>query len=195
MSMHHLLASWGPLAIFVATFFEVETILLLAGMAAQQDYMRLDVAIVAAFLGSALGDQLWFHLGRRYGTAFLLRRPRWRATADRALRLLVRYQNLFILSFRFLWGVRLVSSFAIGMAEVSYRRFTLLNIVAALIWALSYGFGGYLFGESIDALAGGVVIVERLALGALALGLFAFFVWRQLHRRRARRLAEELIER
>jgi len=190
MSLQHLLTTWGPLAIFVVTFFEGETILIVAGVAAQQNLMRLDVAILAAFLGSLTGDQLYFHLGRRYGNALFERRPKWRRAADRALRLLVRYQNLFILSFRFIWGVRMVSSFAIGMAGVSYRRFTLLNSVAALIWALSYGLGGYAFGRSVDALAGGLAVVEKSALAGLALVLFGIFLWRQLKMRRARRLAE-----
>jgi membrane protein DedA with SNARE-associated domain len=189
MSLQELLSAYGPLAIFVITFFEGETILILAGFAAQQHLIRLDAALFAAFLGSMAGDQLYFHIGKRYGQKIFARRPAWRLAADRALRLLVRYQNIFILSFRFIYGVRMVSSFAIGLAQVSYRRFTALNMLAAAIWALTYGLGGYLFGRELDVVIGHFAILENVALGALAAVFVCFWAWRHLRRRRAEREA------
>jgi membrane protein DedA with SNARE-associated domain len=189
MSLQQLLTDYGPLAVFVVTFFEGETILILAGLAAQQHFMRLDTSLLAAFLGSMLGDQLYFHIGKRYGQQLFERRPVWRRAADRALRLLVRYQNIFILSFRFIYGVRMVSSFAIGMAQVSYRRFTLLNMIAAALWALIYGFGGYLFGRELHIVIGNVAYLEDIAIGTVCVLLLALWGWRQLRRRRAEREA------
>lgn len=187
MSLQDLLSTYGPLAIFVVTFFEGETILILAGFAAQQGYMRIDVAIVVAFIGSLAGDQLYFYLGRRYGQTLFDRRPGLRALADRALRLLVRYQNLFILSFRFLYGVRMVSSFAIGMAGVTFKRFTLLNAIAAAIWALSYGLGGYFFGRTLDAFVGRMAALEHYVLAGFALLFLVIWIWRVMRHRRLRR--------
>jgi membrane protein DedA with SNARE-associated domain len=51
-----------------------------------------------------------------------------------------------LLSFRFLYGIRSVTPFAIGMSEVSYLRFTLLNIIGAGIWAIAIASAGYYFG-------------------------------------------------
>ncbi len=182
MDVRQLLIDYGPAVIFIWTFFEGETVLLAAGFLAQQGYMSLDLSILAAFLGSMAGDQLYFQIGRKYGRAILDWRPRWRDVAERALRLLVRYQNLFILSFRFIYMVRNVASFAIGMAGVSFKRFTILNAVAAAIWALSFGFGGYVCGKTLDAFVGKLHEVELVALGLVVLAAFA--TWR---RRRARR--------
>jgi membrane protein DedA with SNARE-associated domain len=187
MSLQELLTSYGPLAIFVVTFFEGETILIVAGFAAQQHLIRLDAALLAAFVGSMLGDQLYFYIGRRYGQEIFRRRPYWRLAADRALKLLLRYQNVFILSFRFLYGVRMVSSFAIGLAQVSYRRFTALNMIAAAIWSLTYGMGGYLFGRELNVILGNVASIEHIALGVLALLFAGFWMWRYLRRRRLER--------
>jgi membrane protein DedA with SNARE-associated domain len=187
MSLQELLTAYGPLAIFVVTFFEGETILIVAGFAAQQHLIRLDAALLAAFVGSMMGDQLYFHIGRRYGQEIFRRRPYWRLAADRALKLLLRYQNVFILSFRFLYGVRMVSSFAIGLAQVSYRRFTALNMIAAAIWSLTYGMGGYLFGRELNVILGNVASIEHIALGVLALLFAGFWMWRYLRRRRLER--------
>jgi membrane protein DedA with SNARE-associated domain len=197
MDVKSLLLSYGPLVILVWTFFEGETVLLVAGFLAQQGYMSLEWSILAAFVGSTLGDQLYFWLGRKFGEQLVTWRPGWRPSIDRALRLLLRHQNLFILSFRFIYMVRNVASFSIGMAGVGFRRFTFLNTIAAAIWALSFGLGGYYFGKTLKHIVGRVEVIETYVVVGVAVGLFAFAVWRWTkRRRRAReepaRLAESL---
>lgn len=189
MDVKHILLSYGPAAIFVWTFFEGETVLLVAGFLAQKGYISLELSILAAFLGSMSGDQLYFQIGRKFGRQVLEWRPRWRAAADRALRLLVRYQNLFILSFRFIYVVRNVASFSIGLAGVSFRRFTVLNAVAAAVWALSFGLGGYYFGKTLKVFMNRLQEVELYVMGVFFALLFALWLWRRARRHRARRNA------
>ncbi|HYB10846.1 MAG TPA: DedA family protein [Alphaproteobacteria bacterium] len=185
MDVKHLLLDFGPLVILVWTFFEGETVLLVAGFLAHQGYISLEWSILAAFVGSTSGDQLYFWIGRKFGEQILDWRPAWRVRIERPLRLLVRYQNLFILSFRFIYVVRNVASFSIGLAGVSFRRFTILNAIAAAIWALSFGLGGYWFGSTLETVAGGVQEIETVAVVVVALALVAYFVWRRRRRRDA----------
>jgi membrane protein DedA with SNARE-associated domain len=197
MDVRTLLLSYGPLVILIWTFFEGETILLVAGFLAQQGYMSLEWSILAAFVGSLFGDQLYFWLGRKYGEQLLDWRPTWRPAIDHALKLLLRHQSLFILSFRFIYMVRNVASFSIGIAGVGFRRFAILNTIAAAIWALSFGLGGYYFGKTLKHILGEVEIVETYVVVAVALSLFAFAICRRLKRRRRERdalarLAESL---
>ena len=189
MDVKHIMLSYGPVAIFVWTFFEGETVLLISGFLAQQGYISLELSILAAFLGSMSGDQLYFQIGRKFGRQVLEWRPRWRAAADRALRLLVRYQNFFILSFRFIYVVRNIASFSIGLAGVSFRRFTILNAVAAGIWALSFGLGGYYFGKTLKVFFGRLQEVELYVMGVFIVLLLAAWLWRRARRRRALRNA------
>ena len=187
MDLKHLLLHYGPLVILVWTFFEGETVLLVAGFLAHKHYMPLGWCISAAFVGSMAGDQLYFWIGRRFGPQILEWRPGWRPLADRALGLLVRYQNLFILSFRFIYMVRNVASFSIGFAGVSFRRFTILNAIAALVWALSFGFGGYFFGKTMQAALGGLERFEGVVGGAIAVILLVLWWRRRAQRRRTLR--------
>ncbi len=184
MHVKELLLHYGPLVIFVWTFFEGETVLLVAGFLAQRGYLSLEWCILAAFVGSMSGDQLYFWIGRAFGSQILEWRPAWHGAADRALRLLVRYQNLFILSFRFIYMVRNVASFAIGFAGVSFRRFAMLNAIAALVWALSFGLGGYFFGKTLKHFLGQAEQLEAIALGVAVLGLAALWFWHRAKRRR-----------
>lgn len=58
--MEQLLNDYGYLALFIGTFLEGETILVLAGIAAAHDFLDLKTVIIVAFIGSYCGDQLWY---------------------------------------------------------------------------------------------------------------------------------------
>ena len=59
MELQNIIESYGYAAILIGTFLEGETILVPAGLAAHQGYLVLTGVILAAFLGSLCGDQLF----------------------------------------------------------------------------------------------------------------------------------------
>ncbi|MFH1110903.1 MAG: DedA family protein [Planctomycetota bacterium] len=170
MNIEALLQAYGYYALFIGTFLEGETILVLAGFLAHQGYLELRWVILLAFLGSLSGDTLVFHLGRWKGRAFLARHPRWDKRAVRVHRALERYQAYVVLSFRFFYGLRNITPFVIGSSGFSPMRFLLLNATGALIWAVVVGSGGYIFGEAIRLFLADVKKYERLLLLVVALG-------------------------
>jgi membrane protein DedA with SNARE-associated domain len=186
VDLDQLIQHYGYLAVVVGTFFEGETILVLAGLAAHLGYLELPWVMAAGFCGSFSGDQLYFHLGRRHGPGILARRPAWRARADRVLALLERYQNLLILGCRFTYGLRTITPFALGLSRVNAIRFFLLNGVAAALWTFTVAGAGYLFGEVVQAVLGRVRNLEHVLLGVVAAA--GLLLW-LIARRRARRAA------
>jgi membrane protein DedA with SNARE-associated domain len=180
------LQSYGYLAIMLGTFLEGETVLILGGLAAQRGYLDLTGVILAAFVGSLCGDQLFFYLGRRHSD-FLMRRPSWQANLARANRLIDRFQTPLILGFRFLYGLRTVTPFALGISRVPAWRFVLLNVLGAGIWAAAISTGGFLFGNVLEKILGNLRHYERMlfALVAVVGGMvWAHFLYRR-HRNRA----------
>ena len=164
--------------IFIGTFLEGETILVLAGLAAHQGYLVLTWVILAAFLGSLCGDQLFFYLGRKHSQAVLSRRPAWKQKAEKVHQMLKRFQTPMILSFRFLYGLRTVAPFVIGMNPVSVKKFILLNAAGALCWAAAVGCGGYLFGHALEIFIGKIKHYElQVFVGIALLGLFIWIVY------------------
>jgi membrane protein DedA with SNARE-associated domain len=153
----HYIAEYGvffyPFT-FAWTAVEGETFVIFAGYFASRGLLSLPLLIAAAWLGSFCGDQFYFFLGRRYGARVLRRFPKWQPGVDRALRLLERYNTGFILSFRFIYGVRNFSSFAMGMSPLKWTRFLVLNFIAAGMWSISFAGGGYMFGEMLSAVMG-----------------------------------------
>src|ERR1700682_3241502 len=101
--LREYLAQYGYLIVAGGAFIEGETILLLAGFAAQQGVLDLGLVLLLGFAGAFAGDQLWFHIARAHGGNWLKRRPHLVAKAEKATRFLERHATLFILSFRFIY--------------------------------------------------------------------------------------------
>lgn len=190
--LSELIAKYGYLAVFVGTFFEGETILVLGGFAAHLGYLELPYVMLAAFAGTFLGDQLYYFIGRRWGVRLLDKRPRWRDRSAKAMALLHKYDIVFILSFRFIYGVRSVSPFVIGMSGISPMRFMPLNLLAAFIWAVAVGLLGYVFGEVFKHYLDEVKRYEYYILAGIA-GIGLLLWLRNLLRGRRRKRWRELM--
>lgn len=173
---------WFYLLTVVWTFFEGESFVVLAGAAAYHGVLNLPLIVASAWLGSFAGDQFYFYIGRRYGDSLLLRFPRWREGVETALDWLHKYHVGFILSFRFIYGVRNVSSLACGMSEISWPRFLVLNFIAAGLWATIFAGGGYLLAKTFESVLGRVARDIALLMLAAFLTLIWFLVRR--HNRR-----------
>ena len=192
MTLSTFLASYGYLALLLGTFLEGETILVLGGIAAHQGYLKLTGVILSAFAGSLMGDQLFFFLGRRHKDYILKKRPAWQIRIERVSRLVARYENITILIFRFLYGLRSVTPFVLGMSGVRTAKFIILNCCGALLWAVVVAVAGYLFGNVLEGLLGEIKHYEKFVLaGVASMGgvLWMYHFWRQ--RRRISTLSKE----
>jgi hypothetical protein len=93
MNWELIIGKNGYFALLVATFLEVETILILAGFAAHLGYLSLPWVNLVALIGTLSGDQLFFYLGRRNSQFILDRHPVWQGRLDRVQRLFELYQT------------------------------------------------------------------------------------------------------
>lgn len=186
MPLAELIETYGYAAVFLGTFFEGETILVLAGLAAYRGYLDVWTVMGAALAGSFLGDQALYYAGRHWGQWMLGHVRSWRARIDKALALVHRHQVPFILGFRFIYGVRTVSALAVAIAGVRPLRFLVLNFVSAAVWAVAITGLGYVFGEAFEIVVGRVKHYEHLAFGIVVAGGFVVWIWHVWQRRRKR---------
>ncbi|WP_426958878.1 DedA family protein [Muricoccus radiodurans] len=178
---------WGYCAYLLAAlwaFFEGETFVLAASaVGAVTGAVDPWILMFSVWIGSFLGDQTWFLLGRRYGPTALRRFPNAEAKVAGATAMLVQYGTLFVLSFRFIYGVRNVAAAACGLAGMDRLRFSILNFIAAGVWAASFVAAGWYLGAWIGA----ENLFHAIAGGALL--IVAFFLGRRYLRRRRRAVA------
>lgn len=180
-----LVQSYGYIAILIGTFLEGETIVLVAGYLAHGGILNLPLIALCAFCGSCVSDQLMFLIGRKKGKPFIESKPRMSWAAAKVTKILEKHETLLILGFRFLYGLRNVTPVMMGISGVHYKKFIILNIIGAAIWATTFAWGGYLFGmllaEMLHTFAGyaRIVIAVLLLLGAI-MAMFHFSrTWRR----------------
>jgi membrane protein DedA with SNARE-associated domain len=173
MTLGEFLQTYGYFALFAGTVLEGETILVMAGFAAHRGYLRLELVMAVAFLGSLTGDQLAFWVGRRYGRRVIDRFPKLRPGVARATNLLERRGTPLFLGFRFVYGVRNLVPLAAGMSAIPASRFVALNALGAAAWATVVASAGYAFGHGFELVMArarefeGHALLLLLAVGTL----------------------------
>lgn len=183
--MHQLLQlilAHGYLIVFVGTLLEGETVVALAGFVAFQGHLELKTLFVVAVIGAALGDHFFFYLGRLKGREYLAKRPIWNERAAKIQHYVELHQNLVILGSRFMYGFRAITPIVLGTSKVSSLRFSVLNVLGAVIWAVFFLAGGFIFGEAIERFLGHVKRFEGFfVLGLITLAAFIhiFNTWRK----------------
>jgi membrane protein DedA with SNARE-associated domain len=177
--INELIQSYGNWIYLIAFFWaalEGETFVIFAGLAAQRGYLNMFELIVSVGLGSLVGDQICFWLGRCHGARVLHHFPKLEPSMNQAILWLEKHAVGFILSYRFMYGVRNVSSIAIGMSHLSWQKFALWNFIAAFVWAVAFSNIGYVFGDLVanvpqgeDMLASNIHQAMLIILGLFVL--------------------------
>lgn len=183
--MEALIQQYGYLAILVGSVLEGETVVLLGGFAAHQGYLNVVAVTGVAFLGTLLGDQFFFYLGRIRGRSYLRNRPRWQAKVQRISGFIDTHENLLMLAYRFMYGIRTLTPFALGLANVSRLKYFCFSVAGALIWSTAVVAAGYLSGQLLSRWLGELKRHEPLIV-LVFLGISAVVWLAQLTRARYR---------
>lgn len=186
MSVTELVSHYGYFAVAIGCLLEGETVLLTAGFAAHRGMLGLWPVLGIAFVASALGDQIFFQLGRHQGARLKARFPALARAAPRIDELLTRYHTPLILGIRFMVGLRVAGPILIGSAGIAPLRFTLLNLCGAAVWACVIGLAGYTFGAVIETFLGDLRHLEEWILLALLVIVPLALHFVHGHRRRKR---------
>ncbi|MBU1330847.1 MAG: DedA family protein [Gammaproteobacteria bacterium] len=176
------LQHFGYPAVFLGAFLEGEMSLVLAAYLALRGYLEIEPVMILAFLGTYASDQFWYFLGRRHGRRILARRPRWQALADKTLPLVRRHPDLWVLCFRFIYGLRTVMPVALGLTGYPWGRYLVLTAIGAGLWAAALGLAAYHIGAALEALLGDMRDAQLLLLGALVLLGISLWLYRRMRR-------------
>ncbi|MBZ9967613.1 DedA family protein [Mesorhizobium sp. BR1-1-2] len=177
-AIHHFIEQYGLIAVFLGCVAEGESAAILGGFFAHQHIFILWQTVVVAALGAFAGDTCFFILGRSFAdhryVVGLRKRPGFR----RAYRLLNTHPNIFVLSNRYVYGMRLVGGIAAGLSNIAAPRFIVLNAISSAVWAVLFSTIGYVFGLGAEHFIGQALLRHERILVGLAIGLaVAVFAW------------------
>ena len=129
-----------------------ETVLIVAAIyAAASPDLTIGGIVAAAIVGSIIGDNLGYSIGRRFGYPLLLRHgKKINMTEDRiklGQYLFMHYGGKIVFIGRFIALLRILAAFLAGVNKMPWHIFLFANATGAVLWASVFGFGGYVFGE------------------------------------------------
>ncbi|GGE14571.1 DedA family protein [Aureimonas endophytica] len=155
------IADYGTVIVFATILIESsglpvpgESMLVAAGVLAGQGRIGFWEILLAAWAGGALGDNVGYALGRRYGRGFVYRYAgRFGISKSQVARLEQRFLKRgppIILFARFIFILRQLAGFLAGTARMPYGRFSFYNVLGAGLWPAAYCGGAYLLGAAVE---------------------------------------------
>ncbi|GBF04535.1 dedA protein [Deinococcus aerius] len=177
VDLPQLLLSVSYLGIFAIVFAESglligfflpgDSLLITAGILAQQGSLHLAGVMLAVALGAVIGDSTGYFIGRRFGPAVFSRpdsrlfRPEY---VERTQAFFERYGALSLILARFVPVVRTVAPTLAGVGKMPYARFLTYNVVGGLLWAISVPLLGFWLGGLIPHLDRYILLVVGVAV-------------------------------
>lgn len=147
-----IISQFGYPALVVGLLLEGETVLVLGAFMAHRGYLNLPLVIAIGCVVAFGSDQFFFWIGRAKGSQFLDNRPAWKPRIEKAHSLLGRNNNLLSFGVRFVYGLRTVLPFVMGMSGFDPKRFALFDFLGSILWALAFGLAGKFIGHGIEAI-------------------------------------------
>jgi membrane-associated protein len=167
------------LIIFVETglvvmpFLPGDSLLFVVGALCGAGLMSYPVAVSVLLVAAILGDQCNYSIGRYFGPkVFKWENSRLfnKAAFDRTHNFYERYGGITIILARFMPFLRTFAPFVAGVAAMSRVKFTLFNVVGALLWVLGICRAGYFFGSipwvkvNLDKIIWAMILVPGLVV-------------------------------
>ncbi|MGD7789358.1 DedA family protein [Propionibacteriaceae bacterium Y1700] len=146
------------------------TLVTVAAIAATTGQPHLLLLGLVAAIGSIIGDNIAFALGRRFGTSRLRRSARVAKVLDWAGREMAKRPASLILVGRYIPVGRVAVNMTAGATGLPHGRFLLLSSVAGICWAtysLLIATFASAFAHGHPLLAAGLAIVFAVVLGVI----------------------------
>ena len=195
--IQEIIATYGYFAVFLVVAGESagiplpgETMLVSAAIyAGSTGALDIRIIIALAALAAILGDNCGYWIGRKFGVALLLRHGSRVGIDEKRIKLgqylFLRYGGAIVFFGRFVAVLRAFAAILAGVNRYAWSHFLAFNCAGGICWALVFGLGGYVFGDSIHRIAGPVGFM------ALALAIAGMIVsWRFFRHHEARLQAE-----
>jgi membrane-associated protein len=172
---------WVYALLFLIIFFETgvvvmpflpgDSLLFVVGALCGVGLMSYPLAVSVLLVAAVLGDQCNYSIGRYFGPkVFKWENSRFfnKAAFDRAHNFYEQYGGITIIVARFMPFLRTFVPFVAGVAAMSRGKFSLYNVVGALIWVLGICTAGYFLGSlpwvkaNLDKIIWAMILVPGL---------------------------------
>ena len=134
----------------VMPFLPGDSLLFVVGALCGAGFMSLPVAMGVLLAAAILGDQCNYTIGRYFGPkVFQWEQSRFfnRRAFLQAHEFYERHGGITIIVARFMPFIRTFAPFVAGVAEMSRAKFTLYNVIGAVVWVAGICTAGFFLGS------------------------------------------------
>ncbi|RZM00607.1 MAG: DedA family protein [Variovorax sp.] len=157
--------------VVVMPFLPGDSLIFIVGALCGIGLMSFPIACTVLLVAAILGDQCNYTIGRKIGPkVFQWEDSRFfnKRAFGQAHAFYERYGGVTIILARFMPFIRTFAPFVAGVAAMDRSRFTMFNVVGALLWVMGIGTAGYFFGnlpivrQHLEKIIWGLILVPGL---------------------------------
>jgi membrane protein DedA with SNARE-associated domain len=189
--LSHFAEAWAYITLGASAILTEEAAAILGGFAAHEGHLGFVRVVLACALGTWLPAVCLYALGRWRGRWVRKRFPGVRRYLTPLLVYVRRSPWQSVFAVRFAFGIRIVLPVACGAARLRMPIYLIGTAVAAVLWASTFVFAGWLFGQSAVLIMGHLRRYEDAAAALILVAVLLVFLI-IVRRRRARRIAQAL---
>ncbi len=149
-----------------------------AGVLSSAGELNIVLCIVIACISNFIGDSGLFLVSRYNKKEIMPYLRKQRRNLALAQILFRKYGDRIILIKKFIYGLKTLVPIAIGITKYSFLKFSVINAVSSLIWALVVGLLSYYAGDFVRELYMHIKDapwIAPLALGAIVAAIVLYF--------------------
>jgi len=146
------LATYGYIIVALYSFGGGMMALAGAGILASMGKMDIGLSITIAIIFNFIGDSVLFYMGRdnKQEVKKYLEKFKGRIHA-RTILLMRKYGWAVVFLQKYLYGIKTLVPVIMGLSKYDFRKFTILNIFATILWGLVVGLLSFYFSSGVQA--------------------------------------------
>lgn len=165
------LSTYGYIILFFYSLGGGMVALIAAGVLSYVGEMDIFLCIIIASIANFIGDSLLFYLSRYNKKEFMPYLRKQRRNLALAHILLKRYGSKIIFIKKYIYGVKTLVPIAIGFTKYPFKKFSILNAFASVLWGLVVGLLSYFAGDLLQR-AYGKITQNPLIMPLIILVIF-----------------------
>ena len=150
--MEEFIRDWGYIALFLYSFGGGFIGLAIASVLSYSGDLNIYLSILIAGISNFIGGQFLFFLARKnknYAKDMMKKHGRKIALTHHLMR---KYGSFVIFIQKYIYGIKTLVPLAMGITKYSAIKFTILNAMAAFLWACVIGYASFIGGEYLLAM-------------------------------------------
>ncbi|MDF1760719.1 MAG: VTT domain-containing protein [Coxiellaceae bacterium] len=138
--------------LFLGFFLPGDSLLFAAGLLASQNYFDVHWLVVCVMLAAFIGYMIGYWFGAKLGGWLVNRPDRWyfkKHYLDDAHAFYQKHGGKALVLARLVPIIRTFVPIVAGMGKMNLLRYTIYNIIGAVVWGAGVTYAGYFLGASI----------------------------------------------